>query len=46
MNFWKIGLLAIAVAALFSGCATGPNSSSSSSPTVSGYISTGVQKQY
>jgi len=46
MKVLKICLLAIAVAALFSGCATGPNSSSSSSPTVSGYMSTGVQKHY
>jgi starvation-inducible outer membrane lipoprotein len=44
MTTLKITLLALSLAALLSGCASAPNSQSSSNPTLSGYVDTGAQK--
>jgi hypothetical protein len=46
MTHVKISVLAVLLAAMVSGCTTGPNSQSSSGPTVSGYIDTGAQKSF
>jgi starvation-inducible outer membrane lipoprotein len=46
MTSLKITLLALSLAALLSGCASGPNTSSGSNPTLSGYVDTGGQKTF
>lgn len=44
MIILKMTFFAIVLATMFSGCATNQNSQQSASPTVSGYISVGAEK--
>jgi hypothetical protein len=46
MTILKMTFLAIVLAAIFSGCTTNQNSQQSASPTVSGYIDVGAQKNF
>jgi uncharacterized lipoprotein YajG len=45
-QLFKTALLLVALAAIFSGCATSQNSQQSASPTISGYISVGADKSF
>jgi uncharacterized lipoprotein YajG len=46
MTLFRILFLMIVLVAMFSGCATNQNSQQSTSPTVSGSISVGAQKNF
>jgi hypothetical protein len=44
MAIFKITFFAIVLTAIFSGCATNQNFQQNASPTISGYIDVGAQK--